>query len=158
MPALFQAAPKPPAPDVTIYPSASGDVFADRSGKSLYVFLCSESSEVRLPCDVTTPIHRLALCGGPEKCNQTWIPLRPSPGAKSSNHLWSLIQLNPTTGERLFDAKARKGMDVWAYRGRPVYTYAGDKEPGETNGGSAHRLYLVMTFELLRTVGPRGGG
>ena len=24
---------------------------------------------------------------------------------------------------------------VWAYRDRPVYTYAGDKKPGDTHGG-----------------------
>ena len=25
-------------------------------------------------------------------------------------------------------------MNVWAYRGRPVYTYAGDEYPGAANG------------------------
>ncbi len=45
------------------------------------------------------------------------------------------MQIDPKTGRRA--AAGQSGaVSVWAYRERPVYTYAGDRQPGDINGDS----------------------
>ena len=51
--------------------------------------------------------------------------------------------IDPNTGRRAEDSSGESAaanadgegaLHVWAYNQRPVYTYAGDIEPGETKG------------------------
>jgi hypothetical protein len=43
-----------------------------------------------------------------------------------------VVWIDPKTG-RYAEANAAGALKVWAYRQRPVYTYAGDKRPGDIN-------------------------
>jgi predicted lipoprotein with Yx(FWY)xxD motif len=53
-------------------------------------------------------------------------------GAAASGRLWSVVEIDPATGH--FAAKDQPdALHVWAYRERPVYTFAGDAQPGEVN-------------------------
>jgi predicted lipoprotein with Yx(FWY)xxD motif len=55
------------------------------------------------------------------------------PNAKSDSKVWSVIDIDPAT-----DRRAQPGqtgaIKVWAYRDRPVWTYAGDKQAGDYYG------------------------
>jgi hypothetical protein len=53
--------------------------------------------------------------------------------AKSANRLWSVVSVNPANGHEAKPGETG-ALRVWAYRGRPVYTYAGDSQPGDYNG------------------------
>jgi len=133
-PAVYQ--PRPAAPsDITITTTAAGRVYADRQGRTVYFFSCVEETLDRQFCDVlgTTPKTRLAMCGGPEKCMRTWRPVLASPKAKSANRTWTIVKVDPQTGARIPDNR-REGLSVWAYRGRPLYTYVLDQEPGDAYG------------------------
>jgi predicted lipoprotein with Yx(FWY)xxD motif len=44
-----------------------------------------------------------------------------------------VVYVDPKTGHEA-QAGQQGALRVWAYRGRPVYTYAGDKEPGDIEG------------------------
>ena len=55
--------------------------------------------------------------------------------AKSGSRAWSVVAIDPKTGKYAAPGQA-DAMHVWAFRGRPVYTYSGDKKPGDTEGDS----------------------
>jgi predicted lipoprotein with Yx(FWY)xxD motif len=61
-----------------------------------------------------------STCNGP--CAKTWAPLP----ARSEHNLgsWSMIRRDD-------------GSKQWAYRGKPVYTFAQDKAPGDAKGDNA---------------------
>ena len=77
----------------------------------------------------------MAICGGgdPEVCRETFPYVVADAQAKSESSLWSVMAINPNTGRRA-TADEEGTLHVWAYRGRPVYTYSGDQELGVTNG------------------------
>jgi predicted lipoprotein with Yx(FWY)xxD motif len=43
------------------------------------------------------------------------------------------MRIDPKTGHRA-TAEQADAFTVWAYRDRPVYTFAGDQQPGDVNG------------------------
>ncbi|MDH4074250.1 MAG: hypothetical protein OEV41_14190, partial [Gammaproteobacteria bacterium] len=47
---------------------------------------------------------------------------------------WRVISIDPKTGHSAAPEQP-DAIRVWAYRDRPVYTFAGDKQPGDTHGG-----------------------
>ena len=53
-----------------------------------------------------------------------------STGATSSSRSWSIVEIDPKTG-RFAAPGQHDALRVWAYRDRPVYTYAGDHRPGD---------------------------
>ena len=55
-----------------------------------------------------------------EECANIWPPLIAAEDARPSGK-WSLV-------------KRRDGTLQWAYDGKPLYTYAKDKQPGDTTG------------------------
>ena len=55
----------------------------------------------------------------------------PAPeGAKSTSRAWSVVYIDPLTG-RFASPKQEGALRVWAFRDRPVYTFAGDRRPGD---------------------------
>ena len=131
-----QQAPEPPKP-FQFVDSAKGIVVADAQGKTLYVYVCTDDSADQLYCDYpgASSVYRLAVCGGGDaaRCLKTWPYVLADANAKSDSRLWSVIQVETDSG-RLAAVGEVGSLHVWAYRGRPVYTYAGDKDPGDIKG------------------------
>ena len=77
----------------------------------------------------------MAICGNsdPEVCLETWPYVMADPDASSQSSLWKVMAIDPRTGHRATKGQG-DALHVWAYRGRPVYTFVGDREPGVTNG------------------------
>lgn len=59
-----------------------------------------------------------AGCSG--ECTRTWLPLQ-APDAARSTGYWSVVARDD-------------GSKQWAYKGFPLYSYAGDQAPGEVTG------------------------
>lgn len=129
-----QRAPAPP-PEFTVQDTTAGQVLADQHGKTIYVYFCGDDSQDQLSCDhpQQEQIYRLTVCGGgdPQRCLRTFPYVPAAPDAKSTSRTWSVMFVDPQTGRRV-DAQHAGALRVWAYRDRPVYTYAGDRRPGDT--------------------------
>jgi predicted lipoprotein with Yx(FWY)xxD motif len=128
-----QLAPPPPV-GFTVQDTSSGQVLADPHGKTVYLYFCADDGVDQLGCDhpSETQAYRLAMCGGgeAERCLRTFPYVLASPGAKSTSRLWSIVSISPMTGA--FATSGRAGaLRVWAYRDRPVYSYSGDRRPGD---------------------------
>ena len=53
---------------------------------------------------------------------------------QTQNRSWRIVTIDPQSGR--FAAENHPGaLRVWAYRDRPIYTFAGDRRPGDVNGG-----------------------
>jgi predicted lipoprotein with Yx(FWY)xxD motif len=131
----MQRAPPPPA-GFTTQKTSAGTVVADPDGKSIYMYFCGDDAVDQLGCDhpTETQAYRLAMCGAgdPDRCLQTF-PYVPAPnGVKSGSRSWSIVEIDPKTG-RFAHLGQSGALRVWAYRDRPVYTFAGDKRPGDIN-------------------------
>jgi predicted lipoprotein with Yx(FWY)xxD motif len=132
-----QRAPFPPEEFTVQDAEFGGQVLADSRGRTIYLYNCIEDTFAQLSCNDpgTTQAYRLAICGNgdPELCRETF-PYVPAPaGASAASSLWTVMTIDPNSGH--IAAPGQDGaMNVWAYRGRPVYTYAGDEYPGAVNG------------------------
>ena len=128
-----QLAPPPPAA-FTVQTTSTGEVIADSHGKTIYMYTCGDDAVDQLSCDhpSETQVYRFAMCGGGDvdRCLKTFPYVPAASGAKSSSRLWSVVYIDPRSGH--FAAAGQPGVErVWAYRERPVYTYAGDHRPGD---------------------------
>jgi predicted lipoprotein with Yx(FWY)xxD motif len=131
-----QTAPNPPK-GFTVQNTLGGDVLADSHGKSIYIYTCDDDSFDQLACDTldSPQQYRLAICGGfdVKRCHDEWHYVLAEPNAKSDSKVWSIVDIDPATDRRAEPGQAG-AIKVWAYRDRPVWTYAGDKEAGDYNG------------------------
>lgn len=129
-----QRAPPPPA-EFTVQDTTAGQVLADRSGRTLYTYFCGDDSMDQLGCDhpSQTQAYRLTVCGGgdAERCLQSFPYVIADKNAKSTSRTWTVILIDPMTGRRASQGQPG-ALRVWAYRDRPLYTYAGDRGPGDT--------------------------
>ena len=67
-----------------------------------------------------------------ERCARNFPYVEAARDARGQSRLWSVVEIDPATGH--FAAKDQPGaLRVWAYRERPIYTFAGDAQPGEVN-------------------------
>ena len=132
----IQRAPKPPE-NFTVQDTPAGQILADRRGMTVYTYACGDDSVDQLSCDDPddTQAYRLAMCGSgsAEKCLKNWPYVPADKGAVSHSRVWSVMQIDPKTGHRAA-AGQTDALSVWAFRDRPVYTYAGDSQPGDVNG------------------------
>ena len=53
--------------------------------------------------------------------------------SKSDSRVWSIVDIDPNT-DRAAQPGQAGALHVWAYRGRPIWTYAGDHQPGDYEG------------------------
>ena len=130
--------PAPPFPKgFTVQDTTAGQVLADSRGMTIYQYRCGDDSYDQLGCDYPseTQAFRLAMCGGGNalRCLRSFpYVLAPKRGHNGSCAAWCVIDIDPITGH--FAKPGERGaLRVWAYRGRPVYTYAGDERPGDIN-------------------------
>lgn len=134
---FMQGAPAFPA-SFNRQATLAGEVLADRNGKTIYLYQCGDDSADQLACDHPddTQVYRLAMCGGgdPVRCQEHWPYVTADEDARSTSRSWSIIAIDPATG-RLANEDQSNALRVWAYRDRPVYTFAGDRLPGDVNGG-----------------------
>ena len=126
----------PPPADFTVQDTPSGQVLADARGRTVYSYTCGDDAPDQLSCERPddTQVYRLAMCGAgsAERCERNFPYVEAGPGARGSGRLWSVVEIDPATGH--FAANGEPGaLRVWAYRERPVYTFAGDVQPGEVN-------------------------
>ncbi|MEA3300884.1 MAG: hypothetical protein U9R22_11730 [Pseudomonadota bacterium] len=136
--------PRAPLPaDIRVQMTGDGEVFADRNGLTLYSFRCIDEAPDHLPCDRPgSPQHyRLSICGTPEVCMATWRPLVASQGARPLGNVWTIVPVDPT-GKTLHaeEGSVPEPLRVWAYYGRPVFTYVHDKQPGDILGDKVSHL------------------
>ncbi|MGE3334072.1 MAG: hypothetical protein AB7I36_10540 [Rhodospirillaceae bacterium] len=128
-----------PGRDFTLQDAPSGQVLADKNGKTVYVYNCNDDAWDQQACNHPdlTQAYRLAICGAgsQEKCMQMFPYVLASRDAKSENTAWSVMAIDPKTGHRASAGQA-DALRVWAWRDRPVYTFYLDKEPGDINGDS----------------------
>jgi predicted lipoprotein with Yx(FWY)xxD motif len=130
-----QETARPPA-DFTVQDTPGGQVLADARGRTLYSYTCGDDAPDQLSCEQPedTQVYRLAMCGGgsAERCARNFPYVEAASGARDSGRLWNVVEIDPATGH--FAAPGQAGaLRVWAYRERPVYTFAGDEQPGEVN-------------------------
>lgn len=131
-----QRDPDPPA-GFRVESTRSGEVLADSSGRTLYVYNCSDDSLDQLACDhpTTTQAYRLAICGDgdPVRCNATWPYALAPPNAKTKGLTWGTAWIELRSG-RLVHPGSPGAVHVWTFRDRPLYTFAEDKHPGDIEG------------------------
>jgi predicted lipoprotein with Yx(FWY)xxD motif len=130
-----QTAPPPPT-GFTVQDTPSGQVLADAAGRTIYLYACGDDAYDQLGCDhpSETQVYRLALCGAgsAERCQRNFPYVEAEKGARSGSRSWSVVEIDPLTGR--FATRGQPGaLRVWAFRDRPVYTFAGDEYPGEVN-------------------------
>ena len=106
-----------------------GTYLTDASGRSLYVFLADTAA--------TTGVQRTSTCY--DACAQAWPPLL-SDGEP--------VAADPAVrGALLGTVERRDGTRQVTYNGWPLYYYARDGNPGDTNGqdveGFGAEWYLV---------------
>lgn len=133
---VFTQLAPPPPPGFTIQDTTAGQVLADIHGKTIYTYFCGDDALDQLGCDHPgeTQAYRFAMCGGgdPDRCVRTFPYVLAPKNARSENRSWSAIDIDPKTGHLAARGQA-DALHVWAFRGRPVYTYAGDAQPGDVN-------------------------
>jgi predicted lipoprotein with Yx(FWY)xxD motif len=125
-PLTVRPAPALP-PGFTIQPSEMGPILADRNGRSLYRLLGSRAEFEREICD------RACMAA-------QWRAAQPAAGERAVSGPFSIARVGTT--------------DTWAFRGSPVYTFAGDTGPGQIAGHrfggasvSAKNWFSVITVE-----------
>lgn len=70
----------------------------------------------------------IGLSGCDADCTHTWVPLKAAPDAKPTGY-WMLM-------------KRDDGSEQWAYQGYALYTYTGDRKPGDTIGQDTYNLVV----------------
>ncbi len=130
-----QLAPPPPK-QFTRQVSSSGEVLADANGKTIYTYACADDSVDQLNCDhpTDTQAYRFGMCGAgdPDRCLTTFPYVLADKNDQSLSQSWTVVWIDPKTG-KYAEENAAGALKVWAYRQRPVYTYAGDKRAGDIN-------------------------
>ena len=133
-----QRAPDPPA-GFTVQDTTAGQVLADKQGRTLYTYFCGDDGVDQLGCDLPeeSQVYRIAICGGGDarRCLEAFPYVIAEPGARSTSRAWRILSIDPLTGRRARPTDPN-ALRVWAFRGRPVYTYAGDRQPGDVNADS----------------------
>lgn len=137
-PIIFQAARPRPA-FVTLHMSVPeiGWVYGDARGRTLYAFYCFDQTPDRLHCDEPgdPAAHRSALCGTAAQCAHEWRPVPAAPLDRPVGN-WGIDDVPDPPFETPTGAYGQNTPTVraWTYHGRPVYTFSGDRVPGDVLG------------------------
>lgn len=157
--------PAPAHPDeVTVQFSPVGDafdlypqyVYADKHGHTLYTYHCTELADDQLDCDDVgdSANYWLSWCGGEDRCAETWRPIEAPADAKPIGNIWSTAVIDPRNIVKPVAEDDTGAVRVWTYQGRPVLTYAGDKQPGEVNGTRLMARRNTITGPVWAFAGP----
>jgi predicted lipoprotein with Yx(FWY)xxD motif len=93
--------------------TSAGKVYTDDKGMTLYIFDKDEANK--------------SNCYG--ECAAAWPPLMAAADAQPEGE-WTIVER--TDGTRM-----------WAYEGKPVYTYAKDTKPGDVTGDGVGGVWHV---------------
>lgn len=91
----------------------AGKVYTDDKGMALYIFDKDEPNK--------------SNCYG--ECATAWPPFMAAADAQPEGE-WTIVERTD-------------GIKMWAYEGKPVYTYVKDTKPGEVTGDGAGGLWHV---------------
>lgn len=150
-PALYRkAAPVPRRIKTAL--TLLGDVYTDQDGRLLYSFDCSwgpENLACNDPGDAAS--YMAGLCGSGADCARKWRPLVAARDDRPVGD-WTIEDISVplfTDPRGLTYPPETPRVKAWAYRGRPVYTYA-EEEPGQMLGHgikqtNASGFYVVQT-------------
>lgn len=94
--------------------SSLGKIFTNDKGMTLYTF--DEDAKDKSNCEAT--------------CTETWQPFKAAADAKAEGK-WSIVT-------RL------DGSHMWAFDGKPLYTFALDTKAGETRGNDMGGKWHVV--------------
>ena len=134
------AVPLAKRPDaITITQTVLGPRFGDPKGLTLYIWQCRDPGLPTEPsqteCD--NPQDRsawwLTTCVTAAKCADTWRPVTADKNATAVGTTWSIITL-PQPWAPVRAAEGQSGVKVWAYKGKPVFTYKFEDRPGLSDG------------------------
>jgi predicted lipoprotein with Yx(FWY)xxD motif len=78
------------------------------------------------------------------ECAKTWIPLKAAPDAQPSGY-WDV-------------ATRDDGTKQWVYRGYAVYSYSGDKKPGDMLGNDTYDIMAGNDPFIMADLGVKGMG
>jgi predicted lipoprotein with Yx(FWY)xxD motif len=109
--------PRPDGIGVQVVPAANGPALVDSQGKTLYV-----------PSGAPA-----AKSSGKETAPAAFMPL---PAPQLANAVGDFTAVSAPDGTR-----------QWAYKGKALFTYAGDKAAGDANGAEADKQYQVARLE-----------
>ena len=93
--------------------SKAGKIYTDAKGMTLYTF--DKDAKDKSSCEAT--------------CAENWPPLKAAADAKAEGE-WTLI-------------KRKDGSHMWAYDGKALYTFAGDKKAGDMAGDGKGGVWHV---------------
>ncbi len=109
----------------------AGDILTNPSGMTLYVY-------------ANDPPGGTACTGD---CAKTWPPLAATKGAQ--------LYAGPRVPGKVGSITRPDGATQVTYEGKPLYTYSGDKNPGDTNGqGQAGWSTVTITPGPVPTPAP----
>jgi predicted lipoprotein with Yx(FWY)xxD motif len=94
--------------------TSKGKTLVDAHGMTLYTF----------DRDV---VPGKSSCNG--KCAANWPPFAATTGAVNINN-WTVIMRND-------------GSEQWAYKGKPLYRWMDDKQPGDVDGDGRNNVWHV---------------
>jgi predicted lipoprotein with Yx(FWY)xxD motif len=136
--------------------SLIGEIYTDSGGRTLYVFACTTPVRDGVGCDDPgdAAAYWSALCGEAKDCARRWRPYAATANARDVGD-WSVVDVADPMFIEATGATYPAGtprVKAWAYRGRPVYTYFQDKEPGDIWGQSL-RWFSFSGFYALQIPG-----
>ena len=97
-----------------------GKTFVDTKGMTLYTFDKDAGGK--------------SMCNGP--CAENWPPLMAANDAKPTADMTIVVRDD--------------GKKMWAYKGKPLYTFKKDTAPGETNGDGFPNGARHMAKPMIR--------
>ena len=98
----------------TMGDTAKGKAWVDAKGMTLYSF--------------DKDVVGKSNCN--DKCAAEWPPLKVADGSKASGD-WTIV-------------KRDDGSKMWAYEGKPLYTFVDDKKAGDVTGDNVDGFHIVM--------------
>jgi predicted lipoprotein with Yx(FWY)xxD motif len=128
-------------PGVKIIPNERrGGLLADNAGMTLYardrIRFDGTGGHAARGADRGVPMLGMTIgtSGCDADCSKEWRPLIAAADAKPSGY-WTLM-------------KREEGQMQWAYQGYALYTYAGDKKPGDMIGQDTYNLKVSDGAQL----------
>jgi predicted lipoprotein with Yx(FWY)xxD motif len=117
---------------VAVASSKLGDILVDRDGRTLYAFTKDKGNQ--------------SACSG--QCASNW-PALTGPATAGTGAQAALLST----------ATQANGSSQVTYGGKPLYYFAGDAKPGDTNGQGVGNVWFAVTAdgELVKAEAAGGG-
>jgi hypothetical protein len=123
--------------------------------RTIYWFLCEDAGPDNLDCEDPSdegPTWYYTCGDSPAACAKQWFPVVAAKNAKNVGYSWSVITIPRPWSPVRADKGVKDGLKVWAYKGRPVFTYYLDKRPGDIEGWGMD-LHFFTSFAPVGQLG-----